>query len=69
MFEQSTYSGSEGGPPVSLCAEITVLMGTLDYDIVVTFAAIPGDVTGMTMFLLIKHFLFVHNYYGYCINK
>ena len=62
MFDQTTYSGSEGGSPVSLCAEITDLMGTLDCDIVVTFAASPGDVTGMAMFL---NTLFLHNNYGY----
>ena len=62
MFDQTTYSGSEGGPPVSICAEITALMGTLDCDIVVTFQAIPGTKTGMTMLLLfMKHPLILHN--------
>ena len=62
MFEQATYSGTEGGPPVTICAEITALMGTLDCELVVTFSDLPGIKAGKTVFfLLIKHFLFLHN--------
>ena len=62
MFEQDPYSGSEGGSPVTICAEITALMGTLDYELVVTFSDLPGTKTGMTVFfLLIKCFLFLHS--------
>ena len=62
MFNETTYTGSEGGPPVMICAEITALMGTLDCELVVTFSDLPGTKAGMTVFfLLIKHFLFLHN--------
>jgi len=68
MFEQPTYTGSEGGPPVMICAQITALMGTLDCDLVVTFSAIPDAKTGMTN-LLIEKFLLVHNCYEYCVSN
>jgi len=62
MFQQDTYTGSEGGAPVMICAEITALMDTLDCDLVVTFFDNPGIKAGMTVFfLLIKCFLFLHN--------
>jgi len=57
MFEQDPYTGSEGGRPVMICAEITALMGTLDCELVVTFSDLPGTKTGMTVFIsLIKYF-------------
>jgi len=46
MFNETTYTGSEGGPPVMICAEITDLMGTLDCEVVVTFSDLPGIKTG-----------------------
>ena len=62
MFNETTYTGSEGGPPVMICAEITALMGTLDCELVVTFSDLPGTKAGMTvLILLIKCFLFLHN--------
>ena len=62
MFEQDPYSGSEGGPAVTICVEITALMGTLDCELVVTFSDLPGTKAGMTvLILLIKCFLFLHN--------
>ena len=68
MFEQPTYTGSEGGPPVMICAQITALMGTLDCDLVVTFSAIPDAKTGMTN-VLIEKFLLMHNCYEYCVSN
>ena len=49
MFEQDTYSGTEGGSPVIICAEITAVMGTLDCEVVVTFSDLPGAKTGRMM--------------------
>jgi len=48
MFDEATYTGSEGGPPVMICAQITSLMGTLDCDLVVTFSAIANTKTGIS---------------------
>ena len=67
MFEQPTYTGSEGESPVMICAQITALMGTLDCDLVVTFSAIPDAKTGMTN-LLIEKFLLLHNCYD-CVSN
>lgn len=53
MFEETTYSGSEGGPPVLICAEITALNGTIDCDLVVTFSDIPSTKTGMSIFFVL----------------
>jgi len=62
IFEQPIYSGSEGGPPVLICAEITALMGTLECELVVTFADLPSTKAGMKIFfVLVEHFLFLHN--------
>jgi len=49
MLEQDTCSGTEGGSPVIICAEITALMGTLDCEVVVTFSDLPGAKTGRMM--------------------
>jgi len=70
MFNETTYTGSEGGPPVMICAQITALMGTLDCELVVTFSDLPGTKTGMTVFfLLIKHFLFLHSTVAKVVNQ
>jgi len=72
MFEEATYSGSEGGPPVLICAEITALNGTFDCDLVVTFSDIPSTKTGISIFfVLIKHFLLYYKSITYecCVNK
>ena len=65
MFERPTYPASEGGPPVLICAEITALMGTLDCELVVTFADLPSTKAGMTiLFVLNKHILLLRNHLG-----
>ena len=57
MFEQDTYSGSEGGSPVIICAEIAALMGSLDCEVVVTFSDLPGAKTGMRVFFSAQHYV------------
>lgn len=48
VFDEIVYTASEGESPLEVCAEIESLIGNLDCDLVVTFAALPGT-AGMTI--------------------
>lgn len=49
IFEEFLYTASEGDSPLEVCAEIQSLIGNLDCDLVVTFAALPVGTAGMTI--------------------